>query len=61
MGYHPGAEDDAVYLAAVKAKLDPSLYPQDSAFFKLQMQASLFDTWMAAFVRTTHTFLTRLV
>jgi hypothetical protein len=54
MGYHPGAEDDAVYLAAVKAKLDPSLYPHDSAFFKLQMQASFFDTWMAAFVRITH-------
>jgi hypothetical protein len=53
MGYHPGAEDDGVYLAAVKSKLDPSLYPHDSAFFKLQMQASLFDTWMAAFVRLT--------
>jgi hypothetical protein len=54
MGYHPGAEDDGVYLAAVKAKLDPSLYPHDSAFFKLQMQASFFDSWMAAFVRITH-------
>jgi hypothetical protein len=54
MGYHPGAEDDAVYLAAVKAKLDPSLYPHDSAFFKLQMQASFFDSWMASFVSITH-------
>jgi hypothetical protein len=54
MGYHPGAEDDAVYLAAVESRLDPALFPRDSAFFKLQMQASFFDTWMAAFVRVTH-------
>ena len=54
MGYHPGAEDDAVYLAAIKAQLNPALYPHDSAFFKLQMQASLFDSAMAAFVRLTH-------
>ncbi|UWZ83039.1 glycosyltransferase family protein [Occallatibacter riparius] len=54
MGYHPGAEDDAVYLAAIKSRLNPALYPHDSAFFKLQMQASVFDTAMAAFVRLTH-------
>jgi hypothetical protein len=54
MGYHPGAEDDAVYLAAIKARLNPALYPHDSAFFKLQMQASVFDTSMAAFIRLTH-------
>src|SRR4051794_21042150 len=54
MGYHPGAEDDGVYLAAVKAKLNPTLFPHDAAFFKLQMRATMFDTWMAGFVRTTH-------
>ena len=54
MGYHPGAEDDAVYLAAIKSHLNPALFPHDSAFFKLQMQASLFDNFMAAFVRVTH-------
>jgi hypothetical protein len=51
MGYHPGAEDDGVYLASVKAQLNPALYPHDGEFFKLQMQASLFDEGMAAFVR----------
>lgn len=53
MGYHPGFEDDGVYLAAVKSAMNPALYPHDSAFFKLQMQATVFDTWMAGFVRMT--------
>jgi len=54
MGYHPGFEDDGVYLTAVKARLNPALYPHDSDFFRLQMQASVFDGWMAAFVRLSH-------
>jgi len=54
MGYHPGFEDDAVYLTAVKADLNPALFPHDSAFFRLQMQASVFDGGMARFVRGTH-------
>lgn len=54
MGYHPGYEDDGVYLASVQSNLHPALYPQDAAFFKLQMQASAFDTSMADFVRITH-------
>lgn len=53
MGYHPGAEDDGVYLAAVKADLNPVLYPHDSEFFRVQMRASVFDNWMANFVRAT--------
>ena len=44
MGYHPGAEDDGIYLAAVKADLNPTLYPHDAAFFQLQMRTSVFDT-----------------
>lgn len=54
MGYHPGLEDDEVYLAAVKSKLNPALYPHNSIFFRIQLQATLFDNWMAAFVRLTH-------
>jgi hypothetical protein len=54
MGYHPGIEDDAVYLTAVKSDLNPALYPHDSAFFRVQMQATLFDQWVSAFVRFTH-------
>jgi len=54
MGYHPGAEDDGVYLTAVKADLHPALFPHDSEFFRLQLQATLFDGWMADFVRISH-------
>jgi hypothetical protein len=53
MGYHPGAEDDGVYLAAVKADLNPALFPHDADFFRVQLQATLFDSWMAGFVRST--------
>lgn len=53
MGYHPGFEDDGIYLTAVKFKLNPTLYSHDSGFFRFQMQASYFDTWVAGFVRWT--------
>ena len=53
MGYHPGIEDDGVYLTAAKADLNPALYPHDADFFRLQMQASLFDNAMAATVKLT--------
>jgi hypothetical protein len=49
-GYHPGAEDDALYLSAVKINLTPTLFPHDSQFFKLQLRTTVFDTWMAAFI-----------
>jgi hypothetical protein len=54
MGYHPGLEDDGIYLAAVKADLNPALYPHNSDFFRLQVQATVFDSSMAGFVRATH-------
>jgi len=53
-GYHPGIEDDAVYLSAIRHRLNPALYPHDAEFFTLQMQASIFDRLMAAVVRFTH-------
>ena len=53
MGYHPGLEDDGAYLAAVKSDLNPALYPHDAAFFRIQIQATVFDGWMAGFVRLT--------
>jgi hypothetical protein len=53
MGYHPGIEDDGVYLAAIKADLQPDLYPHDSEFFRLQLQATIFDRFIAGFVRAT--------
>ncbi len=54
MGYHPGIEDDGVYLPAVKHDLNPALYPHDSAFFCRQLQATFFDKWVAGFIRLTH-------
>jgi hypothetical protein len=54
MGYHPGAEDDGIYLSAVKANLSPALFPHDSDFFKLQLNTTVFDTWTAAFVQWTN-------
>ncbi len=53
MGYHPGIEDDGVYLAAVKAQVQPTLYPHDSDFFRLQLQATVFDRWMANLVEAS--------
>jgi hypothetical protein len=53
MGYHPGIEDDGVYLAAIKSHLNPALFPHDAQFFHLQTQATLFDNGIAAFVKCT--------
>ena len=53
-GYHPGAEDDGVYLPAIKHNLNPDLYPHDSDFFALQLQATVFDKLVAGSVRLSH-------
>jgi hypothetical protein len=53
MGYHPGIEDDGIYLTAVKSNLNPALYSRDAGFFRFQLQASFFDKWVAGFVRWT--------
>jgi len=53
-GYHPGAEDDGVYLSAIKRDLNPSLFPHDSDFFSVQLQATIFDKVVAASLRLTH-------
>jgi hypothetical protein len=54
MGYHPGLEDDAFYLAAIKRNLNPSLFPHDAEFFRLQFQATIFDKLIALSVRLSH-------
>lgn len=53
-GYHPGAEDDGVYLAAIQHNLNPRLFRVDADFFALKLQATVFDTWMADLIRITH-------
>jgi hypothetical protein len=52
-GYHPGAEDDCVYLSAIKLDLHPELYPHDSGFIALQTQATAFDRMIAGFIFLT--------
>jgi hypothetical protein len=54
MGYHPGLEDDAFYLAAIKRDLNPALFPYDADFFRLQFQATIFDKLIAFSIRLTH-------
>jgi hypothetical protein len=53
MGYHPGIEDDGVYLTAVKSNLNHALYLHDAEFFRVQLQATFFDKWVAGFVHWT--------
>jgi hypothetical protein len=53
-GYHPGLEDDAFYLAAIKHNLNPALFPHDTDFFRLQFQATIFDKVIAYSIRLTH-------
>ncbi len=53
-GYHPGLEDDAFYLAAIKQNLNPSLFPHDADFFRVQFQATVFDKLIAFSLRSTH-------
>jgi hypothetical protein len=54
MGYHPGLEDDAFYLAAIKRNLNPALFPHDADFFRLQFQATIFDKLIAFSVWLSH-------
>ena len=54
MGYHPGLEDDSFYLAAIKRLLNPSLFPHDADFFRLQFQATIFDKAVAFLIRLLH-------
>jgi hypothetical protein len=53
-GYHPGLEDDAFYLAAIKKNLNPALFSHDADFFRLQFQATIFDKVVAQSIRLTH-------
>jgi hypothetical protein len=53
-GYHPGCEDDSVYLSAIKRDLAPALYPHDADFFALQLQATVFDKAVAGLIRVSH-------
>ena len=53
-GYHYGIEDEAIYLPAIKAHLNPALYPHDAIFFELQTRPMRFDNLVAATARVLH-------
>jgi hypothetical protein len=53
-GYHPGIEDDAYYLSAIKYDLNPALYPHDADFFRVLFQATVFDKLIALSIRWSH-------
>jgi uncharacterized protein DUF6798 len=53
-GYHYGIEDEAIYLPAIKAHLNPALYPHDAIFFELQTRPMLFDELVAGTARRLH-------
>jgi hypothetical protein len=53
-GYHYGIEDEAIYLPAIKAHLNPALYPHDAIFFELQTRPMLFDELVAATAKVLH-------
>ena len=53
-GYHPAAEDGAIYLPGIKKGLNPSLYPFGAQFFMSHADMTLFDELVAGSIRITH-------
>lgn len=60
-GYHPAAEDGGIYLSAVQHRLNPALFPWDSDFLTVKLQASFFDKLLANTVLFTHAQLASLL
>lgn len=52
-GYRYGASDQAFYLPVVLKKLDPALFPRDSALLAAQSTLTTYDEVVAAIVRIT--------
>jgi hypothetical protein len=53
-GYHPLADDGAVYVAGVKKLLHPALFPSDAVFVLAPTHFSVFAHVLAAIVRWGH-------
>ena len=53
-GYHPLADDGAIYVAGVKKLLNPNLFPSDSVFVLAPTHFSIFAHVLAAIVRWSH-------
>jgi len=52
-GYHPLAEDGGLYVAGVLWKLNPTLFPHDTAFVTEHLRFSIFAPVIASLVRHT--------
>jgi hypothetical protein len=53
-GYHPLADDGAVYIAGIKKFADPSLYQSDAVFVSSPTHFSIFAHVLAALLRWGH-------
>jgi len=53
-GYHFGAEDQEIYISAIKKGVNPSLYPHNSEFFMTQMQGTIFCRFFVFLIRVSH-------
>jgi hypothetical protein len=53
-GYHPLAEDGGLYVAGVEYTLNPTLFPQYTAFVTEHLHFSLFAPALACLVHLTH-------
>jgi len=53
-GYHPLAEDGGLYVAGVEYRLNPTLFPHDTAFVTAHLRYSIFAPAIASVVRLTH-------
>ncbi|HEV7551722.1 MAG TPA: hypothetical protein VGP65_08570 [Candidatus Angelobacter sp.] len=53
-GYHPWAEDAAIYLPGVEKILQPELFPFNAQFFESHAHLTLFPNLIAASVQATH-------
>jgi len=53
-GYHPWAEDGAIYLPGVEKILHPRLFPFNAQFFESHAHLTFFPNLIAASVRLTH-------
>jgi len=53
-GYHPYAEDAAIYVPGIKKILHPALYPFGSEFFLSHARMTQFDEFAAGFIRAMH-------
>jgi hypothetical protein len=53
-GYHPYAEDAGIYVAGIKLRLHPELYPASAGFLRPYLGLSLFSNLNAWLVRGLH-------